>query len=192
MSSFWNAVGQRIAFWGRAMSIGARWAWSVLDKTARIFAVAAILAVSVGGVLLHQPAAVIGGILGALAVLSFAEGTYRVWRETSADAADSDADALWLSEQLSAGNELLRGWAAGKPRYNATDEIQEAAKWERETQEGLAARLPAHVGHFGLDAGFGPEWFSIPPPGAPEWALLRRRIHRLAEISERYGRERTK
>jgi hypothetical protein len=187
VSSFWNAAGQRFTFWGRAMSVGARWAWSVLDKAARIFAVAAILAVSVGGVLLHQPAAVIGGVLGALAVLSFGEGTYRVWRETSRDAADDDADALWLSEQLSAGNEILARWTA-KPRYNATEEIQEADRWERETQAGLAARLPTHCGHFGVDVGFGSEWFSSALVG-PERGLLGRRIHRLAEISERYGRE---
>jgi hypothetical protein len=174
------------------MSVGARWAWDVLDKTARVLAVAAIIAVSVGGFLLHQPAIVIGIAVGLLVIFSFAEGTYRVAREAEQQgaAADPDADALWLSEQLSAGNDLLARWIA-KPRYNASEEIQAADEWERETQAGLAARLPAHGGHFGMDVGLGPEWFSSATVG-PERGRLRRRVHRLAEISERYGRERTK
>ncbi len=110
--------------------------------------------------------------------------------ERKAATADRDADALWLSGQLSAGNELLASWP-GKPRYNATEEIQEAYKWERQTQAGLAAKLPTHSGHFGVDVGFGPEWYSDRLVG-PERGHLCRRIHRLAEINERYGRERTK
>jgi hypothetical protein len=174
------------------MSVGARWAWDVLDKTARVLAVAAIIAVSVGGVLLHQPAKVIGLAVGLLAIFSFAEGTYRVAREAEQQgaAADPDADALWLSEQLSKGNGMLARWT-GKPRYNASEEIQKADEWERETQAGLAARLPTHSGHFGVDVGFGPEWFSSPGIG-PERGRLARRIHRLAEIGERYGKERAK
>lgn len=97
MSALWNAVVQRIAFWGRAMSVGARWTWDVLDKAARIFAVVAFLAVSVGGVLLHQPAAVIGGVLGALAVFSFAEGTYRVWSDTETRAQATLPEPIGLS-----------------------------------------------------------------------------------------------
>ena len=97
VSSVWNAVGKRFAFWWRAMSDGTRWAWSVLDKTARIFAVIAILAVSVGGVLLHQSAAVIGAVLGALAVLAFAEGTYRVWSEAEARAQATLPEPIGMS-----------------------------------------------------------------------------------------------
>jgi hypothetical protein len=191
MSTFWNAAVERIAFWRRAMSVGAWWMWDVLDKTARIFAVLALVAVSVGGVLLHQPAAVIGGVLGVLAVLSFAEGTYRVARDVEQQraAADSDADALWLSEQLSAGNKLLARWHAGTPSYNAAEQIREAAEWEHETQGRLAERLPQYAGHFGVEVGLGREFAQYAlEPG--ERVRLRRRIHRLKEIADRYEHRR--
>jgi hypothetical protein len=191
--SIWSALGSRVQFWGRAMSVGARWTWDVLDKTARVLAVAAIIAVSVGGVLLHQPAKVIGLAVGLLVIFSFAEGTYRVAREAERQgvAADSDADAIWLSERLAEGNALLDRWT---PRLRLDKEgniVHEVSAWEQITRNGLAERLPSYSGHFGVDVGLGREFITFPGEYV-ERARLRRRIHRLAEIVERYGRERTK
>jgi hypothetical protein len=184
MSKFWNAVAQRIGFWGRAMSVGARWTWDVLDKTTRIVAVLALLAVSVGGgLLLHQPAPVIGGVLVALVLLSFAEGAYRVSSEQQRVAAEPDTDALWLSEQLSKGNDLLAEW--GDSREVEQRLWPEADAWERETRDGLVARIPEYAGHFGVDVGLGYE-FAHFATEVRERTRLRRRIHRLAEIVERY------
>jgi len=177
------------------MSEGLRWARSVLHEVAALLTLAALTAgVTVGGLLLHRPAWFLGVFGVVLLLVVLGEGAYRVWREADAKptaaAGNADADAVWLSEQLSAGNELLASWP-GKPRYNATEEIHEAYKWEHQTQEGLAARLPTHSGHFGVEVGFSPDWYSDSLVG-PERGYLRRRIHRLAEINERYGRERTK
>jgi hypothetical protein len=189
VSTLRNAVVQRIAFWGRAMSVGARWTWDLLDKTARIFAVVAILAVSVGGVLLHQPAAVIGGVLGALAVFSFAEGTYCVARDAKQGATTSPDDTtLWLSIRVAQGNLLLEHWAPHASHDVERESVEKAAKWEQEARFGLVGRLPAYLGLFGLDVGLGPE-FAPAQYETNDRARLRRRIHRLAEIAERYGRE---
>jgi hypothetical protein len=200
MRTFRNALAQRIAFWGRAMSAGARWMWDVLDKSARIGAVLAFLAVSIGGVLLHQPAAVIGAVVGLLVLFAFAEGTYRVARDAEQQrvAAEQqqvdtqpDANALWLSGQLSVGNDLLARWRLDTPSYNARDEIDEAAVWENKTRGGLAAKLPVYSGHFGLDVGLGQE-FIFSPIEAGERTRLRRRLHRLGEIADRYSMEQSK
>jgi hypothetical protein len=173
------------------MSVGAQWAWDVLDKTARVFAVVAILAVSVGGVLLHEPAAVIGGVLAALAIFAFAEGTYRVASEggMSGTAQQQDENAVWLSGQLSKGNALLTRWGKHASREVEMEAYKDAASWERETRDGLAARVPTQGGHFGVDVGLGPEWFRDHPGEMVERATFRRRIHRLAEIVERYERQ---
>ncbi len=166
------------------MSVGARWAWEVLDGTARILAVIAILAVSVGGVLLRQPAAVIGGFLGILTIFSFAEGAYRVSREKQQQASSGDVNAIWLSGQLAEGNNLFERWGEHVSRDRETEVLSEAAKWERGTREGLAERLPEYAGHFGVEVGLGREfaWFRTE---LRERTTLRRRIHRLAEIAER-------
>jgi hypothetical protein len=173
------------------MSVGARWTWDVLDKTARIFAVLAILAVSVGGVLLHQPAAVIGGVLGVFVLFSFAEGTYRVARDTQQQQAATkpDDDAFWLSACLAQGNLLLERWPPYGSREVDLEAIEKAAKWEQEIRVGLVGRLPTYFGYFGVDVGLGPE-FAPAQHETKERARLRRRIHRLAELVERYERER--
>jgi hypothetical protein len=173
------------------MSVGARWAWDVLDKTARVFAVAAILAVSVGGVLLREPAVVIGGVFGALAIFAFAEGTYRVSRDgRRSDGEQSEAEtAVWLSERLAEGNALLERWSPHRRLDKEGNLVHEVSAWEQTTRNGLTERLPAYSGHFGVEVGLGREFITFPGEYV-ERARLRRRIHRLAEIVERYGNER--
>jgi len=57
------------------MSVGVKWAWSVLDKMTRILAVAAILIVTLGGgLLLHRPAPVIVGVVALPVIAALAEG----------------------------------------------------------------------------------------------------------------------
>lgn len=189
MSKLWNAFARRISFWKRAMSVGVRWTWDVLDKTMRVLAVSAFLAVSVGGVLLDQPVPVIGGVLVALALLSFAEGAYRVSSEQQRVAAEPDANTLWLSEQLSKGNDLLAEWGEHVSREIEQRLWPEADTWERETRDGLVARIPEYAGHFGVEVGLGYE-FAHFATEIRERTRLRRRIHRLAEIVERYERGR--
>jgi hypothetical protein len=169
------------------MSAGARWMWDVLDKTVRIFAVIALLAVSVGsGVLLRKPAAVIGGVVGLLVLIAFAEGTYRVARDAGEQraAAKPDNTAVWLSARLAQGNLLLANW----PPYASGAGAEKAAKWEREIQAGLIARLPKYFGHFSTEVGLGLE-FTRADFETEERARLRRRLYRLGEISDRYSRE---
>jgi hypothetical protein len=173
------------------MSAGARWTWSVLDWSARVLAVLAILAVALtGGLLLHQPAPVIGAVVALLCLLSFAEGTYRVASEgrMSGTAQRQAANAVWLSGQLSKGNALLTRWNEHASREVEMEAYTDAASWEQETQDGLAEHLPAYSGHFGVEVGLGREFISFPGE-LQERARLRRRIHRLAEIVERYERQ---
>ncbi len=193
---------RRIRFFRQAVVTGFRWAKGVLDNVGLAITAAALaIGVTVGGFLLHRPAWFLGIFAVVLFVSVLGEGAYRTWEdaERRARAAQppsglssaGDADALWLSEQLRAGNELLDRWRMGTPSYNAQDEIQDAAVWERRTQDGLAARLPAYGGLFGLDVGFGQE-FIFSPVEVRERTRLRRRLHRLGEITDRHSREQVK
>ena len=134
-------------------------------------------------------------IAGVLLLVIFAEGAYRVWREADTRAAAlpdrrTDATAVWLSEQLSKGNALLLRWGPHVSREIEKEAYKDAATWEQETQDGLATRVPMLSGHFGVEVGLGPE-FDTGLVETIERARLRRRIHRLAEIVERYGKERS-
>lgn len=181
---------------------GLRWAKELADHVLLLLGVLLLAAgIAVGGVLLHRPAWFLGVAGGVLVLLILGEGAYRTWDEADRRAEAvrvelagdhrTDAMAVWLSEQLSAGNKLLARWHAGKPSYNARDEIQGAADWEHKTQDGLAATLPTYSGLFGLDVGLGQE-FIFSPIEVVERTRLRRRLHRLGEIADRYSREQSK
>jgi hypothetical protein len=104
---------------------------------------------------------------------------------------EAEDNALWLSGQLAAGNALLERWRMSTPSHNVQGETQEAADWERTTRDGLAERLPAYRGLFGLDVGLGQE-FIFSPIEVQERTRLRRRLHRLGEIADRYSREQSR
>jgi hypothetical protein len=186
---------RRLVFWGEAMSVGVRWAWGLLDGLSRAIAVGILIAaVALPSFLTDRPAWESALIAGVLLLVMFAEGAYRVWqeadiREPAHPDRQTDATAVWLSEQLSAGNELLARWHAGTPSYNATEQIQGAAEWEHETQARLAERLPEYAGHFGLEVGFGREFaqYAFEPH---QRVRLRRRIHSLKGIADRYEQKR--
>jgi hypothetical protein len=174
----------------RAVSEGLRWARSVLDHVFLLFGIVALaVGVTVGGLLLHRPGWFLGIFGGLVLLLVLGEGAYRVFGEQQQVAAEPDADALWLSERLSAGNKLLARWHVGTQRYNATEEIRRAADWERDTQDGLTARLPTYSGIFDLEPGLGRE-FIFSPVEVAERTRLRRRLHRLKEIADRYEQRR--
>jgi hypothetical protein len=96
----------------------------------------------------------------------------------------SDVHAAWLNRQRERGNGLLDGWS---PTQNNPIRCADAAKWEEETYDGLATHAPAQQAHFRHDAGLGGEWFQQrhgPHSYEDEQrAMLRRRLHRLSEIS---------
>jgi hypothetical protein len=109
---------RRGRFWGRAMTAGARWAWDVFDKGARVVAIVAVLALTlVSGLLLHRPAFIIG-VVAVLAVIAvFAEGAYRVWLDADSAAqvairelgAEHSRDAVaYRLDRLAGQCEMLR------------------------------------------------------------------------------------
>lgn len=187
---------QRLRFMGRVIVSGLRWVKGVVEQVHLLVGVVALtVGVTWSGLALHRPASFLGVFAGVALLVILGEGAYRVWREADTRAAAlpgrrTDATAVWLSEQLSKGNALLLRWGPHVSRDIEKEAYKDAATWEQETQDGLATRVPMLSGHFGVDVGLGPE-FATFSGEAVERARLRRRIHRLAEIVERYGKERS-
>jgi hypothetical protein len=132
----------RLRFWGRAVSLGSRWAWNVLDQATRAVAVIALLIVSIGGgLLLHRPTPVIVGVAVILVVFSFAEGAYQQWAEAGEDLSSGLAAVaveLTLVDRLRLA--VKHGWAIheqvrlGPPDSSA---ITQARQWH----DGVYATL---------------------------------------------------
>jgi hypothetical protein len=171
---------------------GLRWAKELADQVLLLLGLLLLTAgVAVGGVLLHRPASFLGVFVGVVIILMLGEGAYRVWREADAklvaESAKTQADEVWVNRQLDTANTLLERWTPNVRLDVDRSILQEAVEWERETSDGLTERLPKHSGHFGVDVGFGSEWFRAYVGEPAERARFRRRIHRLAEIMERLG-----
>jgi hypothetical protein len=185
-----DAVVHRLRFMGRVIVSGLRWARELVDQVLLLVGLLALtVGVAVGGVLLNRPAVFLGGFAGVALLAILGEGAYRVSSEQQRVAAEPDADALWLSEQLFKGNDLLAQWGEHVSREVEQRLWPEAATWEQETRDGLVARIPAYAGHFGVDVGLGYEFAQFALE-TRERTRLRRRIQRLAEIMERYERGR--
>jgi len=93
--------------------------------------------------------------------------------------------SAWINRQLTRGNELLHLWPRTSSRENDEDMSIAVQRWERDTHTGLARYAPADQAQFRVDVGLGPEWREEYHSEPPERAMLRRRIHRLAEIAKR-------
>jgi hypothetical protein len=80
-----SALRRRAAFWGEAITEGARWAWGLLDGFSRALAVAVLIAaVALPSYLTARPAWESAVAAGVLLLAMFGEGAYRVWNDAEA------------------------------------------------------------------------------------------------------------
>jgi hypothetical protein len=115
-----------------------------------------------------------------------AEQRARIKQELKAEAMLS---AQWINDRREVGNTMLAGWAQMR---NMPNLCADAVRWERETYDELAEHAPTHQAHFRDENGLGPEW-QRQRSGPHEYedtqrVMLRRRLHRLAEIADRMQR----
>jgi hypothetical protein len=107
-------------------------------------------------------------------------------REQDARQRQREDAAIWINGRREEGNAMLTGWPSMR---NVPMRCADAVRWEQATYDGLAEHARTHRAHFRDENGLGAEW-GRQRRGPQEYedaqrAMLRRRLHRLAEIAER-------